>query len=87
METVARTLDELTEALTLIQTEKIARFPIVLIDRVYWTGLLKWFKETMLAEGNIDKDDFELFHIVDTPDEAVAIINKFYKKYLLKPNF
>jgi len=81
------TLDELTEALTLIQTEKIARFPIVLIDRVYWTGLLKWFKETMLAEGNIDKDDFELFHIVDTPDEAVAIINKFYKKYLLKPNF
>ena len=41
----------------------------------------------MLAEGNIDKDDFELFHIVDTPDEAVTIINKFYKKYLLKPNF
>lgn len=81
------TLDELTEALTLIQTEKIARFPIVLIDRAYWAGLLKWWKETMLAEGNIDRSDFALFHVVDTSDEAVAIINKFYKKYLLKPNF
>ena len=81
------TLDELTEALTLIQTEKIARFPIILIDRSYWKGLLEWWKKTMLVEGNIDKSDFELFHVVDTPDEAVAIINKFYKKYLLKPNF
>lgn len=81
------TLDELTEALTLIQTEKIARFPIVLMDRSYWAGLLKWWKEMMLAEGNVDKEDFSLFHVVDTPDEAVAIINKFYKKYLLKPNF
>jgi len=81
------TLDELTEALTLIQTEKIARFPIVLVDRAYWAGLLDWWKKTMLLEGNINKDDFNLFHVVDTSDEAVAIINKFYKKYLLKPNF
>ncbi|MEK7118121.1 MAG: TIGR00730 family Rossman fold protein [Patescibacteria group bacterium] len=81
------TLDELTEALTLIQTEKIARFPIVLMDRAYWAGLLKWWKEVMLEEGNIDKDDLKFFHVVDTPDEAVAIINQFYKKYLLKPNF
>lgn len=81
------TLDELMEALTLIQTEKIAQFPIVLIDRAYWSGLLAWFKKTILAEGNVDKSDFALFHVVDTPDEAVAIINKFYKKYLLKPNF
>lgn len=81
------TLDELTEALTLIQTEKIARFPIVLVDRAYWAGLLEWWKKTMLAEGNISKEDFALFHVVDTSDEAVAIINKFYKKYLLKPNF
>lgn len=81
------TLDELMEALTLIQTEKIARFPIVLVDRKYWAGLIEWFKKMMLAEGNISKTDFSLFHVVDTPDEAVAIINKFYKKYLLKPNF
>jgi hypothetical protein len=81
------TLDELTEALTLIQTEKIARFPIVLVNRVYWAGLLEWWKKMMLIEGNISKEDFELFHVVDTSDEAVAIITKFYKKYLLKPNF
>ena len=81
------TLDELMEALTLIQTEKIARFPIVLVDRAYWSGLLEWWKKTILPEGNIDKSDFEFFHVVDTPAEAVAIINKFYKKYLLKPNF
>ena len=81
------TLDELTEALTLIQTGKIARFPIVLMDRAYWAGLLEWWKKTMLAEGNISESDFEFFHVVDTADEAVAIINKFYKKYLLKPNF
>ncbi len=81
------TLDELTEALTLIQTEKIARFPIVLIDRNYWAGLLDWWKQTMLLEGNINGSDFELFHVVDTANEAVAIITRFYKKYLLKPNF
>lgn len=81
------TLDELTEALTLIQTQKIARFPIVLVDRSYWKGLLAWWKDTMLTEGNVSAGDFDLFHVVDTADEAVAIINKFYKKYLLKPNF
>jgi len=81
------TLDELSEALTLIQTQKIARFPIVLVGTEYWKGLDGWFRTTMLDEKNIDKSDLKLFHIVDTSDEAVAIINTFYKKYFLKPNF
>ena len=81
------TLDELSEALTLIQTMKIAQFPIVLVGHKYWDGLVTWFTDTMIAEGNIDKSDLKLFHVVDTADEAVAIINKFYKKYHLKPNF
>lgn len=81
------TLDELSEALTLIQTEKIARFPIVLVGREFWGGLIDWFKETLLRDKKIDKWNLDLFHVVDTPEEAVAIINKFYKKYLLKPNF
>ncbi len=81
------TLDELSEALTLIQTEKIARFPIVLVGSDYWDGLANWFKKEMLTEKNIGKEDLDLFHIVDTPEEAVEIINKFYKKYFHKPNF
>lgn len=81
------TLDELSEALTLIQTQKIARFPIVLVGSEYWKGLHDWFQTTMLNEKNIDKSDLKLYHIVDTSDEAVEIINKFYKKYFLKPNF
>ncbi len=81
------TLDELSEALTLIQTMKIAKFPIILVGKKYWKGLIDWFATTMLEEGNIDKEDLKFFHVVDTADEAVAIINKFYKKYLLKPNF
>lgn len=82
------TLDELFEAITLIQTNKVAHFPIVLIGKKYWDGLLTWVKETMLLqEHNISEKDLELFHIVDTSDEAVAIITEFYSKYLLKPNF
>lgn len=81
------TIDELSEALTLIQTEKIARFPIVLVGTDYWGGLIDWFKNKMLEEKNISKEDLGLFHVVDTPEEAVAIINKFYKKYFHEPNF
>ncbi len=81
------TLDELSEALTLIQTMKIARFPIVLVGHKYWDGLIAWFKDTMVTEGNIDAEDLDMFQVVDSADEAVAIINKFYKKYILKPNF
>ena len=82
------TLDELFEAITLIQTEKIGKFPIVLVGKEYWEGLIKWMKETVLDdEGNISAKDMDLFKVVDTADEAVEIINTFYSKYLLSPNF
>ena len=82
------TLDELFEAITLIQTQKIGKFPIVLVGQAYWKGLLVWIKEFMLAqEHNISIEDLDLINVVDTPVEAVEIINDFYKKYTLKPNF
>jgi uncharacterized protein (TIGR00730 family) len=82
------TLDELFEAITLIQTQKIGRFPIVLVGKIYWEGLLDWIKATMLEkEKNISIEDLDLINVVDTPKQAVAIINNFYKKYTLKPNF
>ena len=82
------TLDELFEAITLIQTQKIVKFPIVLVGKTYWEGLLDWIKEVMLdREKNISIEDLDLINIVDTPIEAVDVINNFYKKYTLKPNF
>ncbi|CAI8295023.1 MAG: Cytokinin riboside 5'-monophosphate phosphoribohydrolase [Flavobacterium sp. SCGC AAA160-P02] len=81
------TLDELFEAITLIQTNKIGRFPIILVGSSFWSGLLDWIKNTLLEQGNISKSDLKLFRIVDTADEAVEHLNKFYAKYSLKPNF
>ena len=82
------TLDELFEAITLIQTQKIGKFPIVLVGKTYWSGLIDWIKETMLKkEKNISPDDLDLFSLVDTADKAIGIIDQFYKKYILKPNF
>ncbi len=82
------TLDELFEAITLIQTGKIGRFPIVLVGIDYWNGLMTWIKDVMLGkENNISTPDLDLIKLVDTPDEAVEIINEFYSKYTLKPNF
>jgi len=82
------TLDELFEAITLIQTDKIGRFPIVLVGKVFWEGLIDWIKATMLdKEHNISAHDLDLFSIVDTPKEAVQIIDDFYNKYTLRPNF
>jgi len=81
------TLDELFEAMTLIQTKKIGRFPIVLVGTSYWSGLIDWIKGTMLTEHNINPEDLKLISLVDTPDEAVKVIDTFYSKYLLKPNF
>jgi len=82
------TLDELFESLTLIQTFKIARFPIILVSKSFWSGLIDWIKTTLLeAENNISKEDLDLFVIVDTAEEAVREIDNFYQKYLLKPNF
>ncbi|ANW95157.1 hypothetical protein AXE80_02140 [Wenyingzhuangia fucanilytica] len=82
------TLDELFEAITLIQTKKIGRFPIVLVGTSYWSGLLDWIKERLLEDyKTISPEDLNLFRLVDTADEAVNHLNKFYEKYHLKPNF
>lgn len=82
------TLDEFFEALTLIQTFKIGRFPVVLVGKKFWAGLLEWIKSTLLeAENNISKEDLDLFHLVDTAEEAVKVIEDFYDRYMLKPNF
>jgi uncharacterized protein (TIGR00730 family) len=82
------TFDELFEALTLIQTKKIGKFPIILVGRKYWSGLIEWIKDSMLEEeNNISPDDLNLFITVDTADEAVEYIVKFYSRYLLAPNF
>ena len=81
------TLDELFEAITLIQTNKIGRFPIVLVGKEFWSGLIDWIKNTMLGAGNISPQDLDLINIVDTPTEAVKVIDEFYTKYLLSPNF
>ncbi|MFN8240563.1 MAG: TIGR00730 family Rossman fold protein [Bacteroidales bacterium] len=82
------TFDELFEAITLIQTRKIGKFPIILVGKKYWSGLIEWIKEVMLEEErNISPEDLNLFMLVDTSDEAVEHINKFYSRYLLSPNF
>jgi uncharacterized protein (TIGR00730 family) len=82
------TMDELFEALTLIQTQKIGRFPIVLIGADFWTGLFDWIRDVMLkANLNISEEDLTLVKITDSADECVEHINKFYSKYLLSPNF
>ena len=81
------TMDELFEAITLIQTHKIGRFPIVLVGKKFWGGLIDWIKNTLIEEGNISPEDVKLFRVVDTAQEAVEHLNKFYAKYKLKPNF
>ncbi len=82
------TLDELFEAITLIQTKKIGRFPIVLVGSKFWGGIIEWIKQILRDEyKTISPEDLNLFRIVDTADEAVAHLNKFYNKYKLKPNF
>jgi hypothetical protein len=68
------TMDELFEALTLVATGKITKFPIVLVGSAYWGGLIDWLKQTMLAEGNIGEDELSLLHIADDPDEVIKII-------------
>jgi len=82
------TLDEFFEALTLIQTNKIARRPIVLVGKKYWSGLITWIEDSMLGdEKNISEQDLMLFKVVDTNDEAVAYIEDFFSSNLLSPNF
>jgi uncharacterized protein (TIGR00730 family) len=82
------TLDELFEAITLIQTNKIGKFPIILVGSDFWGGLIDWIKKTLLEESNnISPKDLELFKIVDSADEVVQVLDSFYKKYNLSPNF
>lgn len=81
------TLDELSEALTLIQTKKIGRFPIVLVGSEFWSGLLDWFKETLLKNNLIKEEDLSLFRVVDSAEDAVAHIKAFYDKYSVSVNF
>jgi uncharacterized protein (TIGR00730 family) len=82
------TLDELFEALTLIQTHKVARFPVVLVGTEYWSGLLDWIKNTMLQkEKNINAEDLLLFKLVDSADDAVNYILDYYADMSLSPNF
>ena len=82
------TLDELFEAITLIQTKKIDNMPVVLVGHSYWDGLVQWIKSTMLTkENNISEDDLRFLHVVDTADEVAEYISEFYKTHELKPNF
>ncbi|PHS08253.1 MAG: TIGR00730 family Rossman fold protein [Kordia sp.] len=82
------TLDELFEAITLIQTKKIEKFPIILVGTEYWTGLMDWVKSTMVeTHKTVSPEDLDLINIVDTEDEVITILDNFYRKYALSPNF
>ncbi len=70
------TLDEMFEAITLIQTKRIKSFPVLLMDSNYWKGLIDWMRGTMLKEKAISEEDLDIFQLVDTPEEAMAIINR-----------
>ncbi|GAA3790490.1 TIGR00730 family Rossman fold protein [Corallibacter vietnamensis] len=82
------TLDELFEAITLIQTHKIEKFPIILVGTEFWSGLLDWVKSTLLDKfSNISPKDLDLIHLVDSADEVIDILDTFYKEYGFSPNF
>ena len=82
------TFDEFFESATLIQTGKIGKFPIVLVGTNFWNGLIEWIRKVVHdEEKNISLEDMDLFTLVDTADEAVEVINRFYSKYMLSPNF
>jgi len=82
------TMDELFEALTLIQTKKIDKFPVILFDTKFWGGLIDWIKEKLDEEYHyISSKDLDLIHLTDDPDEVVKIIKDFYQKRSLRPNF
>jgi len=82
------TLDELFEAITLIQTHKIQKFPIILVGSDFWGGLLNWVKDTLLKKfKTISPEDIDLIHVVDTEDEVIEVLNNFYAEFNLSPNF
>lgn len=75
------TLDELFEALTLAQTGHNVKYPIVLVGKKYWEGLIKWMQDTLWTNGAIKQSDFDLFRVVDTAEEAVQKIKEYHNKY------
>ncbi len=82
------TLDELFEAITLIQTHKIEKFPIILVGKEFWEGLFDWIKQKLLKEfGNISGKDLDLIHLVDSENEVIEILDAFYKESDFSPNF
>ncbi|GAA3582715.1 TIGR00730 family Rossman fold protein [Snuella lapsa] len=82
------TLDELFEAITLIQTHKIEKFPIILVGTAFWEGLLDWIKTTLLDKfQNISPKDLDLIHVVNNEEEVIDILDAFYKEFQLSPNF
>ena len=82
------TLDELFEAMTLIQTKKIGKFPIILVGKDFWEGLFDWVKKVLIQKyGNVSPEDLDLIKIVDSEQEVVDVLNDFYNKYSLSPNF
>jgi uncharacterized protein (TIGR00730 family) len=74
------TMDEFFETITLIQTERIDKFPVILVGKEYWKGLMDWVKKSMLNTGRISKEDLDIFCIIDRPEEAVEAIKNFYSK-------
>jgi len=82
------TMDEFFETITLVQTQKVTRIPLILVGTTYWRGLIDWIKNTMLGEeNNIKKEDLDLFVLVDTPEQVVEYMLDFYSKNKLEPNF
>ena len=81
------TLDELFEALTLIQTEKIKKFPIILVGKKFWGGLMDWINTFLLEEHKIDPDDLDLIRVVETKEEVLEHLERFYYRESFKPNF
>lgn len=81
------TLDEFFEAITLVQTQKTEPFPIVLMGKEYWKGLVEWIKTVMIKEKMISQEDLNLFHVTDDPAEAAKIIAEFYRKRVMTTNF
>ena len=80
------TLDELSEILSLVQTKKTRRIPIVFVNGQFWAPLFKWFKDTLLTENMIDADDLTLYHVAETPEEILQHIQKFYKDSGIDPS-
>jgi uncharacterized protein (TIGR00730 family) len=81
------TFDEFFEAITLIQTRKTMKFPVILLGKEYWQGLVDWIRTTVVKAGNISPKDLALFQLTDDPKEAVAIISRHYEKEQHRPNF